>query len=281
MICCYQVTKIFSTKYGSAIASSARGPCNFGPRPDLANFGLSGSESRHCVFYPNPHVSYAWAIKIIHEKKSRVSLCVQELCHPRDFLRILTAIPVCQNRTCHPVLFSWFSLLWGFGFLVLLGQQRVTPFYSLNKWAWHKYWMGIYPTQIFPCSNLTVAWHICDWWSRRAWGRCRMIALLSWRCHWCWRMRTGRRTCWQALNHDRNEVLSITLYLNTVFFTRCGFFYRWTNYMNIRLHRKAFRAMRLLAYPRGLSLSRIYPILWRTLWPLHASALLHWLLWLS
>ena len=30
---------------------------------------------------------------------------------------------------------------------------------------------------------------------------------------------------------------------------------------NIRLHRKAFRAIRLLAYPRGLSLSRIYPIL--------------------
>ena len=36
VICCYQVTKIFCTKYGSAIASSARGPCNFGPLTDLA-----------------------------------------------------------------------------------------------------------------------------------------------------------------------------------------------------------------------------------------------------
>ena len=36
MICCYQVTKIFSTRYGSAIASSARGPCNFSPLTDLA-----------------------------------------------------------------------------------------------------------------------------------------------------------------------------------------------------------------------------------------------------
>ena len=35
-ICCYQVTKIFSTRYGSAIASSARGSCNFGPLTDLA-----------------------------------------------------------------------------------------------------------------------------------------------------------------------------------------------------------------------------------------------------
>ena len=49
----------------------------------------------------------------------------------------------------------------------------------------------------------------------------------------------------------------------------------------MRFHHKAFQAIKLLAYPRRLSLSRIYPILWRKLWPLHASALLHWLLWLS
>ena len=36
VICCYQVTKLFSTKYGFSIASSARGPCNFGPLTDLA-----------------------------------------------------------------------------------------------------------------------------------------------------------------------------------------------------------------------------------------------------
>ena len=36
MICCYQVTKIFCTRYGSAISSSARGLCNFGPLTDLA-----------------------------------------------------------------------------------------------------------------------------------------------------------------------------------------------------------------------------------------------------
>ena len=30
VICCNQITKIFCTRYGSANASSARGPCNFG-----------------------------------------------------------------------------------------------------------------------------------------------------------------------------------------------------------------------------------------------------------
>ena len=38
VICCYQVTKIFSTRYGSTIASSARGPCNFGPLADTHSF---------------------------------------------------------------------------------------------------------------------------------------------------------------------------------------------------------------------------------------------------
>ena len=45
-----------------------------------------------------------------------------------------------------------------------------------------------------------------------------MITLLSWRCHWGWRMRTGGRTRWQAWNHDRIEVLRITLYSNPVFY---------------------------------------------------------------
>ena len=51
--------------------------------------------------------------------------------------------------------------------------------------------------------------------------------------------------------------------------------------MSIRVHRKASPAIKLLAYPRKLSLSRIYPILWHKLWHLHASALHHWLFWPS
>ena len=36
VVWCYQVTKIFCTRYGSTNASSARGPCNFGPLAELA-----------------------------------------------------------------------------------------------------------------------------------------------------------------------------------------------------------------------------------------------------
>ena len=41
---------------------------------------------------------------MVHEKNWRVSLCVQELCHPQDFLLTLAAIPVCRNGTGLPVL---------------------------------------------------------------------------------------------------------------------------------------------------------------------------------
>ena len=36
VICCNQITKIFCTKYDSANATSALGPCDFGPLADLA-----------------------------------------------------------------------------------------------------------------------------------------------------------------------------------------------------------------------------------------------------
>ena len=98
VICCYQVTKIFCTRYGSAIASSARGPCNFGPLTDLA-ISVFMVMSINTVLTPNPHFSWMWALQILHEKNWRVSLYVQELFHPQVFLWILAANPGFQNST--------------------------------------------------------------------------------------------------------------------------------------------------------------------------------------
>ena len=114
VICCYQVTKFFCTRYGSTNASSARSPCNFGLVTDLAISVFEGSEYKHCAC-PNPQFSKV--LKMVHEKNWRVSLCSQELCHPRDFLWILAAIPG------SPRSFSWFSFLFGFGFFVGLGND--------------------------------------------------------------------------------------------------------------------------------------------------------------
>ena len=53
---------------------------------------------KHCA-YPNPHVSWMWALKRLHEKNWRESLPVQELHHPPNFPWILAATPGFQNTT--------------------------------------------------------------------------------------------------------------------------------------------------------------------------------------
>ena len=102
VICCYQVTNIFCTRYGFAKASSARSPCDCGPLAVLA-FSVFREMSFNTVFTPI-RTSRRRRRKTVHEKNWRVSLCVQEICHPRDLLWILAAIPVCRNDTSLSVL---------------------------------------------------------------------------------------------------------------------------------------------------------------------------------
>ena len=110
---------------------------------------------------------------------------------------------------------SGISELNGAGFAANNGSPRSVI--SSTFWSWHRHWRGIDSTLVLSFSSLTVAWCCRSWWRRRAWGRCRMMTLLSWRCHWGRRMRTGGWTRWQAWNHDKNEVLRVALYPNTVF----------------------------------------------------------------
>ena len=60
VICCNQIAKISCTRYGSANASSARGPCIFLVLWQISQFG----SSRKWVWtlcLPNPHFSQAYA----------------------------------------------------------------------------------------------------------------------------------------------------------------------------------------------------------------------------
>ena len=103
VICCYLIAKDFCTRYGSAFASSARGPCTFGPLTDLA-ISVFREVSINTVFTKNAHFSEAWAPEMVHKKNWLVSLFVQEPHHPRDFLWILAAIPAWRNLTSLSVL---------------------------------------------------------------------------------------------------------------------------------------------------------------------------------
>ena len=84
MICGYQVTKIFSTEYSSTIASSAWGPCNFGPFTDLA-ISVFREMSLNTVLTQILTSPECGALKTLHEKNWRESLPVMEFHHPPIF----------------------------------------------------------------------------------------------------------------------------------------------------------------------------------------------------
>ena len=71
--------QFFCTRYGTAIASSARCPCNFGPLTDLA-ISVFREMSINTVL-----TQILWALQILHEKNWRASLRVQELHPPPNF----------------------------------------------------------------------------------------------------------------------------------------------------------------------------------------------------
>ena len=83
MVCCYQVTKIVSSRYGFAFASSARSPCNFGPFTDLA-ISVFREMSINTVL-TQILTSLGSAPKRLHEKNWRESLSVMEVRHSPNF----------------------------------------------------------------------------------------------------------------------------------------------------------------------------------------------------
>ena len=50
-----------------------------------------------------------------------------------------------------------------------------------------------------------------------------MINLLSWKCHWCWRGKTGGRTRWQTKEPPIGTKFSVLHRIRIPFLMRCGF----------------------------------------------------------
>ena len=232
--------KIFRTRYSSTVASSAWGPCNFGPFTDLA-ISVFRELSFNTVITPNPHVSWIWALKILHEKNWRESLRVLEFHHPPKFPWILN-----------------------------IGSLR-----SFVNRSWHVHWRDVTLNSISSFSSLNFTY--CRW-RRRGWRRWWAMTLLSWRCLWSWWRSRGR--IWQAWNHNSNEIFRVAGYPNPVFnemwFLTIDPFVRIPVFIAKLSDRQyCWRVF------EDFHSQRIYSILWHTQLPLHASALLHWRMWLS
>ena len=122
VICCYQVTKIFCTMYGSANASFARSPCNFGPLTSLT-ISVFREVSMNTVF-----------TQIRTSRRRRLY---------RRFMRISAF----RNSIIHWI-FSEFLQPFRY-----IGTQRVAPFYTVVLvflWFWIFGWLGQQPVHLRP-----------------------------------------------------------------------------------------------------------------------------------
>ena len=268
VICCYGVTKISTTKYGSTIASPARSPSNFGPLADLAISVLKEMRINN-VF---THI-----------------LTFRRRALQRYFTRTGVWVSVFRNFIVHQFFSEFLQPLRDFrACTTWVGKQRVAPFPQQRAspfrvsfdWVLDvDRWTTVVDTVT---GDLSLSVRSC---------RSRVLVSLtvgdedeleedveqwlpSWKYPWSWWIRSRRRI-WQAWRHNRHEVLRFAMDPNPVL-NEIWFFYHWSIHKNVLVHRKAFRAIILLACFRA----RIYPILWHTQLPLHASALLHWRLWL-
>ena len=134
------------------------GPCNFGPLTDLA-ISVIREVSINTVF-THIHTSRRHRPKRWFMRRTGVwvSAFRNSVIH-EIFSEFLQPFGYVGMTRVSPLYLVVLVFIW-FGFLVGL-VNKSPPFCPFNMWSWHKCWMGIYPSQIFPCSGLTVAWHTC------------------------------------------------------------------------------------------------------------------------
>ena len=141
VICCYQVTKFFCTWYGSANASSARGPCIFGPLTDLA-ISVFREVSVNTVF-TQIHIVGVGSKDGSWEELACESLRSGTLSSTSFSLNSCSHSGMSEWHRS-PRSWSWSSFLFLFWIFGWLGcKQRVSSFYLFNRWTWHRHWRGI------------------------------------------------------------------------------------------------------------------------------------------
>ena len=120
-ICCYHVTKIFCSRYGCASVFCKK-PLLSASSCRRRSFGPSGSEFQYCAC---PIPLFIAALKLIHEKNSRVRPYELEHLHPQDSPQILLTIRAGQatgfpiRSRCLHFFFIRFLLVHAVGLSVL------------------------------------------------------------------------------------------------------------------------------------------------------------------
>ena len=164
VICCNKVTKIFGTRYGSAIASSAWGPCDFGP---LANLAISvfREVSINTVFTQNrtSRKLYRWFMRrtrvwVSAFRNSVIHKILSEFLQPFRYVGTQRRSTWVGKERVSPyalviLIFIWFL---DFGWLsqqLLLRdfrRARVSPFLPFHTFTWHDCGMVLHPVWVSP-----------------------------------------------------------------------------------------------------------------------------------
>ena len=190
VICCCQVTKNFCTRHGSAIAPSS---------DRSRNFGLWGNEYKHCALPKSSRLLDVDSKDTSWEEMTCESLCSGTSSSSKCSLNSCShsgiselARPESTNNGFSPFHHQHWKLD------TSTGEESISLWSSLSR---------------VPLSlDFAVVGEEDELEEDARW-----LPLLSWRCHWSWRMRTGGRTRWQTRNHYRNEVLRLALCPNPVF----------------------------------------------------------------
>ena len=157
------------------------------------NFSLSGSEYKNTVLTQihTSHRLQRWFMRrsrvwVSVFRNSVIHKILSELLQPFRYVGIIRVSPfsIVILIVIWVLDFGWFiqQLFWYFR------RIRVSPNLSIHTFSWHDCCKMIWMTNFL--------WRCRGCWSRRAWGRFRMINFLPWRCHGCWRRQAWGRTRW-------------------------------------------------------------------------------------
>ena len=178
VICFYQVTKIWSSRYGFAIASSAWCLCNFGPSTDLA-ISVIREMSINTVLTKSSRLLVVGSKDTLWEELAWESIC--NGISSTKFSWILAATPSSQNPTSCPVLSGFHFYL----FLCFVGLDFIRLPWSIINQIRHWHWRSVTVSRIFTFSIHNFA--CCRW------KRWRRMTVLFQRCPES-RWRSRRRT---------------------------------------------------------------------------------------
>ena len=291
VICCNQITKIFCKRYDSANASSARRPCDFGPLADLA-ISVFGKWAKTLCSPKSAHLAGVGSENGSWEELACESLCSGTLSSTIFSLNSCSHSRMSEfNRS--PRSRSWTSFLFGFWIFGWLSQQLLFWCSRRNTGLSVLAFQHVYLTQLrdrnlSPHSPLRacLATLSLDTVEDVMVGE---VDGLEEDVGWSISCLEGVMDVEEGKLEEElvdkpgttiGTMFSVLHCIRIPFLMSCGFWPLINSY-EYPCSSQSFQSDKTAGVSSRTFIVKKNPTLWRKLWPLHASALRHWLSWPS